>query len=119
MGVKTLFHDARFVGQAEGDRRKYYVFETASGYLVAAPQAPHSYSVTVIQREAPEVISNKFRGSQITVSTLKAKGHRPDLFGRYFDRLNALYVMVALGKARKLKKRLGKAMLFKISSAKQ
>ena len=118
MGVKTLFNGARFVGQAEGDRRKYYVFEATSGYLVAAPQAPHSYSLTVIRREAPEVISNKFRGAQITVSTLKAKGHRPDLFDRYFDRLNALYVMVALGKARKLKKRFGKAMLFKISRAK-
>ena len=118
MGVRTLFNGARFVGQAEGDRRKYYVFEAASGYLVAAPQAPHSYSVSVIQREAPEVISNKFRGAQITVSTLKAKGHRPDLFDRYFDRLNALYVMVAIGKARKLKKRLGKAMVFKIGNAK-
>jgi hypothetical protein len=118
MSVRSLFNGARFVGQAEGDRRKYYVFEAASGYLVAAPQAPHSYSVTVIQREAPEVISSKFRGRQITVSTLKAKAHRPDLFERYFDRLNALYVMVALGKARKLKKRLGKAMLFKINSAK-
>ena len=118
MGVKTLFNGARFVGQAEGDRRKILCLRGPSGYLVAAPQAPRSYSVTVIQREAPEVISNKFRGTQITVSTLKAKGHRPDLFDRYFDSLNALYVMVALGKARKLKKRLGKAMLFKISSAK-
>jgi len=40
------------------------------------------------------------------------------LFERYFDRLNALYVMVALRKARKLKKRLGKAMVFKIGNAK-
>jgi len=118
MGVKTLFNGARFIGQAEGDRRKYYIFEAAAGYLVAAPQAPNSYSITVVQREAPEVISNKFRGTQITVSTLKAKGHRPDLFERYFDRLNALYVMVALRKARKLKKRLGKAMVFKIGNVK-
>ena len=28
--------------------------------------------------------------------------------------LNALYVMVALGRARKLKKKLGKAMLFRV-----
>jgi hypothetical protein len=119
MGVRTLFNDARFVGQAEGDRRKYYVFEAASGYLVVAPQGRNSYSVTVIQREAPEVISHKFKGSQITVSTLKAKGHRPDLFKQYFDRLNSLYVMVAMRKAKKLKKRLGKAMVFKISKARQ
>lgn len=90
------------------------MFQTANSYLVAAPQAPNSYSVTVIQTEAPDVISSKFRGTQITVNSLKSQGHRPDLFGDYFDRLNALYVMVALGKAKKLKKRLGRAMVFKI-----
>jgi hypothetical protein len=48
------------------------------------------------------------------LNTLKSQGHRADLFGQYFDRLNALYVMVALGRARKLKKKLGKAMLFRV-----
>jgi hypothetical protein len=114
MSVKNLFAGAKFVGQAEGDRLSYYVFQTANSYLVAAPQGPSSYSLTVIQAEAPDVISRKFKGTQITVSTLKSQAHRPDLFGAYFDRLNALYVMVALGKAKKLKKRLGKAMVFKI-----
>ena len=114
MGVKNLFADAKFIGQAEGDRRSYYVFQTANSYLVAAPQAANSYSLTVIQPDAPDVISRKFKGAQITVSSLKSQAHRPDLFGEYFDRLNALYVMVAMGKAKKLKKRLGKAMVFKI-----
>jgi hypothetical protein len=36
------------------------------------------------------------------------------MFRDYFDRLNALYVMVALGRAKKLKKKLGKAMLFRV-----
>ena len=114
MGVKSLFTDAEFIGQAEGDKRSYYVFQAANGYLVAAPQGPNTYSLTVISREAPEVISKKFKGAQVTVNSLKSHARRPDLFGGYFDRLNALYVMVALGKARKLKRRLGKAMLFKI-----
>jgi hypothetical protein len=114
MGVKTLFNSAKFVGQAEGDRRSYYVYEGANGYLVAAPQGPNSYSVTVIQLDAPGVISKKFKAQQITVGDLKSRAHRPDLFGEYFDRLNALYVMVAIGRARKLKKRSGRAMLFKI-----
>jgi len=48
MGVKNLFAGAKFMGQAEGDRRSYYVFQTANGYLVAAPQGPNSYSLTVI-----------------------------------------------------------------------
>ena len=81
MGVKTLFADAKFVGQAEGDRRSYYVFQTANSYLVAAPQGPSSYSLTVIQAEAPDVISSKFKGKQINVNTLKSQEHRPNLFG--------------------------------------
>ncbi len=114
MAVKNLFSGARFIGQAEGERRSYYVFQGDSGYLVATPQSPRNYSVTLVENEAPDVISRKFKGKQVTVSTLKSQGHRADLFGQYFDRLNALYVMVALGRARKLKKKLGKAMLFRV-----
>jgi len=114
MNIRNMFKDARFIGQAAGDRQTYSVFETASGYLVAAPRSSHNYSLTFVQRAAPEVIGRKFHGRQITVNTLKSRTHRPDLFGAYFDRLNALYVMVALSKAIKLKKREGRAMLFKI-----
>jgi hypothetical protein len=114
MAIKHLFSGARCIGQAEGDRRSYYVFQGESGYLVATPQSARNYSVTLVQNEAPEVITRKFKGKQVTVNTLKSQGRRADLFGQYFDRLNALYVMVALGRARKLKKKLGKAMLFKV-----
>ena len=101
MAVKNLFSGARFIGQAEGDRRSYYVFQSDNGYLVATPQSPRNYSVTLVRNEVPDVLSRKFKGKQVTVSTLKSHGHRTDLFGEYFDRLNALYVMVALGRARK------------------
>ena len=114
MGAKTLFTDAKFIGQAEGDKLTYHVYHTAGGYLVAASRGRNSYSVTVVQLEAPDVIARKFEGQEITVNNLKSGTHRPDLFGEYFDRLNALYVAVALGRARKLKKRLGRSMLFKI-----
>jgi hypothetical protein len=114
MGVKNLFSGARFIGQAEGERRSYYVFQGESGYLVATPQSARNYSVTLVQNEVPDVISRKFKGKQVTVNTLKSKGSRAGLFRDYFDRLNALYVMVALGRARKLKKKLGKAMLFRV-----
>jgi len=115
MGAKNLFTNAKFVGQAEGDKRSYYVYQTANSYLVAAAQGRNSYSVTVIQLDSPEVIERRFKGKEMTVNRLKSGAHRPDLFKEYFDRLNALYVMVALGKARKLKKREGRAMVFKIT----
>src|SRR2546430_10597984 len=114
MTVKHLFSGARFIGEAEGERRTYYVFQGENGYLVATPQSPRNYSVTLVQNDVPEVISRKFKGKQVTVSMLKSKGNRAGLFRDYFDRLNALYVMVALGRARSLKKKLGKAMLFRV-----
>ena len=40
MTVKHLFSGARFIGEAEGERRTYYVFQGESGYLVATPQSP-------------------------------------------------------------------------------
>ncbi|MGH9517789.1 MAG: hypothetical protein ACRD3P_19150 [Terriglobales bacterium] len=112
--MKNLFSGARFIGQADGDRRSYYVFHGDSGYLVASPQSPRNYSVTLVGNEVPAVISRKFRGKQVTVNMLKSRVHGGGLFRDYFDRLNALYVMVALGRARKLKKKLGRAMLFKV-----
>jgi hypothetical protein len=114
MAIKNLFSGARFIGQAEGEKRTYYIFHGESGYLVATPQSPRNYSVTIVQNEVPDVISRKFKRKQLTVSMLKSKGTRAGLFRDYFDRLNALYVMVALGRARKLKKKLGKAMLFRV-----
>ena len=114
MTVKSLFSGARFIGQAEGERRTYYVFQGESGYLVATPQSPRNYSVTLVQNEVPDVIGRKFKGKRVTVKMLKSKGNRAGLFRDYFDCLNALYVMVALGRARKLKKKLGKAMLFRV-----
>lgn len=81
---------------------------------MTSPQSASNYSVTVVQNEVPDLVSRKFKGKQVTVSDLKSDGRRADLFGQYFDRLNALYVMVALGRAKKLKKKLGRAMLFKV-----
>ena len=69
MAVKNLFSGARFVGQAEGERLTYHVFQTDNGYLVAAPRSAHNYSVSVVPQEAPEVIGRRFKGERVTVKT--------------------------------------------------
>jgi hypothetical protein len=113
--IPTLFDEVQFIGQAEGDRLTYYVFKSRSKYLVASPTQRGTVSVNVIDLEAPEVILKRFAGARVTSQGLQ-NARRPDLFSQPFDRLNSLYVMVALKKAKKLKKKLGKAMVFKISS---
>jgi hypothetical protein len=114
MSIKNLFSGAIFVGEAAGDRQTYFVFSVDAGYIVVARRSRNNFSITLVERDAPQVIARKFKGQRITVKDLKSRGGRADLFGEYFDRLNALYVMVATGRAKKLKEKLGRAMLFKV-----
>lgn len=114
MKIPTLLGKLPFVGQAEGERLTYYVFEGNRAYLVVSPNNRGGLNMSVVDQEVPEVISRRFGGQRVTGGTLTEKGRRPDLFGDNFAPLNALYTMVALGRAKKLKQRLGRAMVFKI-----
>jgi len=114
MKVSKLFEGVRYSGKAEGDRKTYYVFEGDSDYLVVAPNSAASFNLTVVDREVPEVVARAFKGKHVTASRLRKGTRRPDLFDIPFAPLNALYVMVGLGRAQKLKQREGKAMVFKI-----
>ena len=90
MSIKNLFSGATFVGEAAGDRQTYFVFSVDAGYIVVARRSRNNFSITVVERDAPQAITRKFKGQRITVKDLKSKGGRADLFGEYFDRLNAL-----------------------------
>ena len=109
-----LLQKLPFVGQAEGERLTYYVFEGNRAYLVVSPNSRGGLNMNVVDMETPEVISHRFSGQRVTGRMVAEKGRRPDLFGDNFSPLNALYTMVALGRARKLKQRVGRAMVFKI-----
>jgi hypothetical protein len=116
MKIAQLFTGAHYVGKAEGDRRSYYIFEgEEAGYLVVTPTKDRGFYMNVVDAEAPEAITKAFKGKRLTsVGLRKNGGKRPELFGTSFLCLNALYVMVALGRAKKLKLRDGKAIVFKI-----
>jgi hypothetical protein len=115
MKIPELFSNIAYVGQAEGDRKTYYVFQGRSRYLVVSPNAQGGFNMNLVDPEAREVIRKRFRGKKVTTRLVSDTARRPDLFPRPLEALNVLYVMVALGDARKLKQREGKAMVFKIS----
>jgi hypothetical protein len=112
--IQTLLRGLPFVGLAEGERLTYYVFEGNSAYLVVSENSRGGLNLNVVDQDAPAVISRRFSGKRVTGATLAQRGRRPDLFADSFSRLNALYTMVALGRAKKLKQRLGRSMVFKI-----
>ena len=114
MKIPTLLQKLPFVGQAEGEKLTYYVFEGNRAFLVVSPNRRGGLYLNVVDQETPDVISRRFSGQQVTGRMLIQKGRRPDLFDDSFSALNALYTMVALGRATKLKQRLGRAMVFKI-----
>ena len=116
MRIPELLTNLEFVGRAEGDRLTYYVFKGQAGYLIASANNRGGYNVNVVQAAAPGVILRKFAGKQVTSKQLGKSGRGPALVRQRFERLNSLYAMVALGKAKKLKKREGRSMVFKIAA---
>ncbi len=117
MKIPNLFKGVRYVGKAEGDRRTYYVFESDGGYLVVAPNSAGGFNLNVVNREVPDAVRTSFKGKKLTAGLLKRRSRRPGLFRGPFSSLQALYVLVALGRARKLKQREGRSMVFKIALA--
>ncbi len=113
MRVKALFDGARYVGEADGARKTYSIFETENNYLVLGPTETGFY-LNLVEKEAPDVIAKAFSGERVTCKEVKAGSKRPDIFYSTLAALNALYVMVALRRARKLERRQGKAFVFKI-----
>lgn len=111
MKIPDFFKDVRYVGRARGVRRTYHIFEGSHVYLVVSPNTRGGLNVNPVSRKAPDLISRRFRGRHLTSKRL-AKAGGP--FRAAFAPLNALYVMVALGRARKLAIREGKSMVFSI-----
>lgn len=110
MNIARLFSNAAYAGKAKGDRRDYHVFQTDGDYLVVSPNTRGGYIVNPVRRRIPDAIAARYRGRKVTSKKLRqARG-----FGDRFHGLNALYVLVALGRARKLAERDGRSLVFKI-----
>ena len=111
MSIAKLFSNAAYAGKAEGDRRAYHIFQTDAAYLVVSPNPRGGYIVNPVARTLPDAIAGRFRGRKVTSKKLKQAGRR---FGDRLVALNALYVMVGLGRARKMAERDGRSLVFKI-----
>ncbi len=114
MKVAVMFQDIHHVGQTEGDRNTYDVFRGENQYLIVSPARSGGYYVNLVSSESIDVIAKAFRGQKVTSRLVRAKGRRPDLFDSSLRALNSLYVMSVLRRARKLKQRDGKSIVFKV-----
>lgn len=113
MRLAGLFKGVRYIGVAKGNRKTYSLFETDSHYLVLGPSRD-GYYLNLVNRRAPGLIAKAFSGRKVTTKQVSQRLKTSTLLPDRLAALSALYVMVALGRAQKLKQRQGKAFVFKI-----
>src|SRR5260370_15528711 len=84
MRISSALQGLRLIGQAEGDRRTYYVYQGDGPFIVASPNDRGGLNVNVVESEAPDVVGRRFKGQRVTGSTLMNEGRRTDLFKASF-----------------------------------
>jgi hypothetical protein len=114
--IRSQFSGLKYAGKADGDKRAYHVFEGAASMLVVSPgRTRGSYNANAVDRRGLDVVGRRFRGRKVTSADVMRKARRRDLFRQRFDALNALYAMVAVGRAQKLRERRdGRSLVFRI-----
>ena len=114
--IRSQFSGLKYAGRADGDKRAYHVFEGAASMLVVSPgRTRGSYNANAVDRRGLDVVGRRFRGRKVTSADVMRKARRRDLFRQRFDALNALYAMVAVGRAQKLRERRdGRSLVFRI-----
>jgi hypothetical protein len=100
--VKEVLAELHYVGEATGVRQTYYVFRGHQHYLLLSFKKDDDASgnFNVVEAEAVAYVENKFRGAKgLTSKQLFEESKRTKHFRDRFVALNALYVLVASGKA--------------------
>lgn len=102
MNVKQVLSELRYVGEAEGVRHTYYVFQGHKHYLVLSFKKADAAAgnFNVVEADAVSYVEGKFGGVKgLTAKRLLEESRRTRHIKDRFAALNVLYVLVAAGKA--------------------
>jgi hypothetical protein len=103
MNIRSLAKGLRYCGVAAGKRQTYYVFESAAGYVVmsAARSKRASGYFNLVRRDAVNRIRKSYAGKQDVTAKQLATRSRGAGIGSALQALNVLYVLVAIGAAKR------------------
>ena len=102
MKVREVLSELRYVGEAQGVRQTYHVFQGHQHYLVMSFKKDDAATgnFNIVGAEAVTFVENKFRGAKgLTSKQLFEDSKRTRHFKDRFVALNVLYVLVACKKA--------------------
>lgn len=102
MKVQEVLAELHYVGEAAGVRQKYFVFRGQQHYLVLSFKKDDAAAgnFNIIEADAVAYVEDKFRGAKaLTSKQVFEESKRTRHFKDRFVALNALYVLVAAGRA--------------------
>jgi len=100
--VREVLAELRYVGEAAGVRKTYYVFGGPQRYLLLSFKKDDAAAgnFNIVEAEAVAYVEEKFRATKgLTSKQLLEESRRTHHFKDRFVALNTLYVLVAAGKA--------------------
>jgi hypothetical protein len=93
------FRKAEFTGEVAGLRSTYYVLSTEKHFILITQSGPLSGNFNFVTRRAVESVQRRFGGKRGLTSAEILK--RSSVVKERFDALRILYVLEALGQAKK------------------
>ncbi len=98
----ALFREAKPAGEVHGARLTYSIFETPDAFILITQSGPRSGNFNVVDRRAVDRVRARFGGRRdLTSGELLRKMKGAGGIRDRFDALRVLYVLEALGQARR------------------
>jgi hypothetical protein len=103
MNIRSLAKGLRYCGVAAGKRQTYFVFESAAGYVVMSASRSKRASgyFNLVRRDAVNRIRKSYAGKQDVTAKQIATRSRGAGIASSLQALNVLYVLVAIGAAKR------------------
>lgn len=104
MKLKNMLAGMTFCGEVRASRRSYTVFRNKSGYVLSSQKSGSIWQgdFVIVKEKAVEYLANRLKGQKGLTSSLIRNRTRTSPFARdHFDVLHGIYVLVALGRAKK------------------
>ena len=103
MNIKSLSSGLLYRGEVEAKRQTYYVFEARRHFFVMsfARAKRGSGNFTTVDADAVDYVAKKFEGRKALTSTeVLNESRKPQHISSTLDALNALYILVAIRRAK-------------------
>jgi hypothetical protein len=115
MDIKSLAKGLAYVGEAQGKRQTYYIFEGRKHFFVMSFSRAkrNAGNFNIVSPEAVAYVRKRFAGARgLTSQDVVKRSRRPRLIRTALEALNILYILVATGEAKVDQRRQATPQLF-------